>query len=137
MLSGKVYLTTQFVFPVSHYLRIYLLIEFEIFCWIRLMKLQFCNLERNKTCLRQNTKNETLPIFDSVKDLIQSKVHNVCSAEKLTKRSTVLLHTTLGKLFCGTDVITGKFLTYSPSLIFFTFFSIKIIFTKIWHIFRK
>ena len=38
------------------------------------MKLQFCNLERNKICLRQNTKNETLPIFDSVKDLIQSKV---------------------------------------------------------------
>ena len=39
------------------------------------MKLQFCNLERNKICLRQNTKNEALPIFDSVKDLIQSKVH--------------------------------------------------------------
>ena len=35
------------------------------------MKLQFCNLERNKICLRQNTKNETLPIFDSVKDLIK------------------------------------------------------------------
>ena len=41
------------------------------------MKLQFCNLERNKTCLRQNTKNETLPIFDSVKDLIQSKVRTL------------------------------------------------------------
>ena len=38
------------------------------------MKLQFCNLERNKICLRQNTKNETLPMFDSVKDLIQSMI---------------------------------------------------------------